>query len=90
MQTIHRDGGSVLGSSRGGHDTSKICDAIEAAGVNMVFTIGGDGTMKGSQLLAQEFQRRGEKARVSRLSAGSALSVRRCQMVAHSFSYAQI
>ena len=31
----------MLGSSRGGHDTASICDAIEAAGVNLVFTGGG-------------------------------------------------
>jgi len=59
VETIHRQGGSLLGSSRGGHDTAKICDAIEARGVNMVFTVGGDGTMAGSEVLANEFMRRG-------------------------------
>jgi len=61
VETIHREAGSVLGSSRGGHDTAKICDAIEAAGVNVVFTIGGDGTMKGSSKLAEEFAQRKKK-----------------------------
>ena len=61
VETIHRQGGTFLGSSRGGHDTTKICDAIEAAGVNLVFTIGGDGTMKGSQAIAEEFMRRQRK-----------------------------
>jgi len=65
VETIHRQGGSVLGSSRGGHDTAKICDAIEARGVNMVFTIGGDGTMRGSRLLAEEFIQRGSKVVVA-------------------------
>jgi len=65
VETIHRQAGSVLGSSRGGHDTAKICDAIEAAGVNMVFTIGGDGTMAGSSVLAEEFQRRRSKVVVA-------------------------
>ena len=46
VETIHREAGSVLGSSRGGHDTAQICDAIEAAGVNLVFTVGGDGTAR--------------------------------------------
>lgn len=58
VATIHRQGGSMLGSSRGGHDTTKICDALQEAGVNLVFTIGGDGTMRGSQAIAEEFMRR--------------------------------
>jgi len=65
VETIHREAGSMLGSSRGGHDTAKICDAIEAAGINMVFTIGGDGTAKGSSKLAEEFQRRRKKVVVA-------------------------
>ena len=65
VETIHRQGGSVLGSSRGGHDTMAICDAIEAAGVNMVFTIGGDGTMRGSRALAEEFIARKAKVVVA-------------------------
>jgi len=65
VETIHRDAGSMLGSSRGGHDTAKICDAIEAAGVNLVFTIGGDGTMKGSSKLAEEFIARKSKVVVA-------------------------
>ena len=67
VETIHRQGGSLLGSSRGGHDTGKICDAIEAAGVNLVFTIGGDGTMKGSEALAQEFVARKSKVVVAHI-----------------------
>ena len=45
---IQRKGGTVLRSSRGGHDTARICDALEAHEVNMLFVIGGDGTMKGA------------------------------------------
>jgi len=65
VDTIHRQAGSMLGSSRGGHDTEKICDAIEACGVNLVFTIGGDGTMRGSGVIAEEFQRRAKKVVVA-------------------------
>ena len=65
VATIHRQGGSLLGSSRGGHDTRKICDAIEAGGVSLVFTIGGDGTMRGAQALAEEFIRRKSKVVVA-------------------------
>jgi len=65
VQTIHREAGSVLGSSRGGHHTEQICDAIEEAGIDMIFTIGGDGTMKGSSKLAQEFMRRRKRVVVA-------------------------
>ena len=51
---IQRKGGTVLRSSRGGHDTSKICDALIENGVNMLFVIGGDGTMKGACLCGNQ------------------------------------
>jgi 6-phosphofructokinase 1 len=75
VETIHRQAGTVLGSSRGGHDTTKICDAIEAAGINLVFTIGGDGTMAGSNALATEFRRRRKKVAIAHVPK-SALSLR--------------
>ena len=58
---IQRKGGTVLRSSRGGHDTSKICDALIENGVNMLFVIGGDGTMKGACKIDAEMSRRGKK-----------------------------
>ena len=58
---IQRKGGTVLRSSRGGHDTSKICDSLEENGVNMLFVIGGDGTMKGACKIDAEMSRRGKK-----------------------------
>ena len=50
VEGIHARGGTVLRSSRGGHETSAICDALEAEGVNMLFLVGGDGTMKGASI----------------------------------------
>lgn len=35
---IHKRGGTVLKSSRGGHDTAKIVDSIEDRGINQVRT----------------------------------------------------
>jgi 6-phosphofructokinase 1 len=58
---IQRKGGTVLRSSRGGHDTSKICDALIQNGVNMLFVIGGDGTMKGACKIDAEMSKRGKK-----------------------------
>lgn len=48
MEDIHHMGGTILGSSRGGHDTLMIVDAIIDFGFNMVFIIGGDGTHRGA------------------------------------------
>jgi 6-phosphofructokinase len=36
VNDIHKRGGTVLGTSRGGHDTSKIVDSIEDRGINQV------------------------------------------------------
>ena len=33
---IHKQGGTVLGTSRGGHDTKKIVDNIQDRGINQV------------------------------------------------------
>ena len=60
---IQRKGGTVLRSSRGGHDTAKICDALEAHDVNMLFVIGGDGTMKGACKIDAEMSKRGKEMR---------------------------
>lgn len=59
VDQIHTQGGSFLGTSRGGHDTNKIVDAFAHSGVNMVFVVGGDGTLRGGSVLAEDIQRRG-------------------------------
>ncbi|KAJ4733238.1 ATP-dependent 6-phosphofructokinase [Rhynchospora pubera] len=61
VDDIHKKGGTVLGTSRGGHDTIKIVDSIQDRGINMVFIIGGDGTQKGAAAIYQEVKRRGYK-----------------------------
>lgn len=33
---IHKRGGTILGTSRGGHNTSKIVDSIQHRGINQV------------------------------------------------------
>ena len=47
--TIHHDGGTCLGSSRGGFDADVILTKLKKWGVSMVFIIGGDGTHRGAQ-----------------------------------------
>ena len=59
VDDIHKIGGTFLGSARcGGKETSKIVDALEQLNLNMLFTIGGDGTQKGSLEIAEEIGRR--------------------------------
>lgn len=36
VNDIHKRGGTILGTSRGGHDTMKIVDSIENRGINQV------------------------------------------------------
>ncbi len=62
VDDIHKVGGTILGSSRGGGDrVSDLVDAIERMNLNMLFTIGGDGTQRGARDLADEIEKRGEK-----------------------------
>ena len=65
VDDIHKIGGTVLGTSRGGGErTAEIADAIERLNLNMLFTVGGDGTQKGSLAIADELERRSLKVAV--------------------------
>jgi 6-phosphofructokinase 1 len=59
VANIHREGGTVLGTSRGEQDTTRVVDRLEQLGVNVLFAIGGDGTMRGATALVAEISRRG-------------------------------
>ncbi|MCX8058871.1 MAG: ATP-dependent 6-phosphofructokinase [Spirochaetes bacterium] len=59
VQDIHNLGGSFLGSSRGYSDAVKIVDALEYYGINVLFTIGGDGTIRGAIKIVEEIEKRG-------------------------------
>ncbi len=59
VRAIHKQGGSVLGLSRGRHDVGAIVDTLVAREVDVVFTIGGDGTLRGAMAIQQEIARRG-------------------------------
>ncbi|MDR0785006.1 MAG: ATP-dependent 6-phosphofructokinase [Treponema sp.] len=59
VDNIHKLGGTYLGSARGGgKEVGKIVDAMEQMNLNMLFTIGGDGTQRGSLDIAEEIERR--------------------------------
>nr|CAB3460922.1 unnamed protein product [Digitaria exilis] len=65
VNDIHKRGGTVLGTSRGGHDTKKIVDNIQDRGINQVYIIGGDGTQKGAYEIFKEIRKRGLKVSVA-------------------------
>jgi 6-phosphofructokinase 1 len=63
-RNIHDQGGTILGSSRGAQDISTMVDTLERMDVNMLFCIGGDGTLRGAGEIAQEILTRGKKISV--------------------------
>jgi 6-phosphofructokinase 1 len=48
VEDIHHEGGTLLGSSRGGFDLEKIIAFIKAREITQLFVIGGDGTHRGA------------------------------------------
>jgi 6-phosphofructokinase 1 len=56
---IHEVGGTVLGSSRGPQPVDEMVDTLERLGVQLLFTIGGDGTLRGAHSIVEETRRRG-------------------------------
>lgn len=59
VDDIHKEGGTVLGTSRGPVDVIRAVDNLIARGINILFTIGGDGTQRGGNALFQEAKKRG-------------------------------
>ncbi len=54
VEDIHLDGGTILGSSRGGtEDIDALVANITRLGINILYTIGGDGTQSGAHKIAQ-------------------------------------
>jgi 6-phosphofructokinase 1 len=59
VDDIHKLGGTFLGSARGGgKEVVKIVDALERLNLNILFTIGGDGTQRGTLDIAEEVKKR--------------------------------
>lgn len=58
VDQIHKQGGTILGSSRGNQDPEEMVDILQAKGINLLFCIGGDGTLKGAQAIAEAATRR--------------------------------
>lgn len=61
VEDIHEKGGSILSSSRGPQDVGQIVDCLERMNICLLFTIGGDGTLRGTEEIYREISRRGLK-----------------------------
>ncbi len=58
VDAIHETGGSILASSRGEQRVEEIVDCLDRMDINLLFTIGGDGTMRGASAIAEEIAKR--------------------------------
>jgi 6-phosphofructokinase 1 len=56
---IHRHGGTILGTSRGPVDLTAAVENLIRREVNLLFTVGGDGTQRGAKAIFEEARRRG-------------------------------
>jgi 6-phosphofructokinase 1 len=56
---IHHMGGTVLGTSRGNQDPARMVATLARHGVAILFVVGGDGTLRGAQQIADEADRQG-------------------------------
>jgi 6-phosphofructokinase 1 len=64
VERIHRIPGTILGTSRGKEDPVLAVDTLDREGINILFVIGGDGTLKGAHRIWAEAQARGLKIAV--------------------------
>ena len=58
VDTIHELGGTILGSSRGQQPTEEIVDTLLRMNINILFCVGGDGSLRCARDIAEECQRR--------------------------------
>ena len=64
VNRINEIGGTILGSSRGPQDPADMVKTLEELKVGILFAIGGDGTLRGAQKIAEEAVKRGLKISV--------------------------
>ena len=64
VEQAHHFGGTMLGSSRGKQDIGEMVDTLEDMKVDILFVIGGDGTLRGAAEIVKEIERRNLKKAV--------------------------
>ena len=65
VDDIHKEGGTILGTSRGPVDTAIAVDNLIQRGINLLLCVGGDGTQRGAHDLYKEAKRRGHDLAVA-------------------------
>jgi 6-phosphofructokinase 1 len=65
VNNLHLIGGTILGTSRGNQDIGQIVDTLEIQNINILFCIGGDGTLRGAHAIHEEIERRRLKISVA-------------------------
>jgi 6-phosphofructokinase 1 len=58
VRDINNDGGTILGSSRGAQDPDEMVDSLLIHDVDVLFVIGGDGSMRGAMALVERIDQR--------------------------------
>lgn len=58
VSNIHLSGGTFLGTSRGNQNIEEMVDTLEILNINILFCIGGDGTLRGAHAIATEIEKR--------------------------------
>jgi 6-phosphofructokinase 1 len=61
VSEIHQFGGTILGSSRGDQSVEELVDSLERLNMNLLFCIGGDGTLRGAHAVYEEIKKRSLK-----------------------------
>lgn len=64
VDRIHEGGGTILGSSRGRQDEASIVETLQRMNINILFCVGGDGTLRCAHDICTEIERRGLKINV--------------------------
>ncbi|EMD43098.1 phosphofructokinase, putative, partial [Entamoeba histolytica KU27] len=59
VDDIHQRGGTILGTSRGAQDPKIMAQFLIDNNFNILFTLGGDGTLRGANAINKELRRRG-------------------------------
>ncbi|MFI5459499.1 MAG: ATP-dependent 6-phosphofructokinase [Isosphaerales bacterium] len=58
VSEIHKEGGTMLGTSRGQQDVGVMVDFLEQQRIDVLFCVGGDGTHRGAHAISEEIGRR--------------------------------
>ncbi|MBN1343770.1 MAG: ATP-dependent 6-phosphofructokinase [Phycisphaerae bacterium] len=59
VERVDKQGGTFLGTSRGAEEAAVMVDYLQRERIDVLFCVGGDGTLRGAHHIQEEIQRRG-------------------------------